>query len=271
MPRPRVPRRLLPTALLFATLSVLPSAQGQWIGWPPRTTRTVEPSPTVPVRLRLQSVASGHQAWVDNDLHGPVEIRIEGPSGYVHRQVLDGPGTHRIDGLRGTTLRLRLVAVPGAPDARPTPYRYRLPLQMPSLRIGQGPAGRFSHGDAENLHAIDFAAPLGTPVLAAREGIVMQVTDGFADAPGALDEANAIRILHEDGSMALYAHLRQGSAVVAPGQHVRSGQTIAQSGNSGWSSGPHLHFVVQVNRGLRLESLPVEVETPEGALRLPRH
>jgi murein DD-endopeptidase MepM/ murein hydrolase activator NlpD len=45
---------------------------------------------------------------------------------------------------------------------------------------------------------------------------------------------------------------------VKPGDRVRAGQYIADSGNTGFSSGPHLHFSVQRNAGLKIESLPVE-------------
>ena len=56
--------------------------------------------------------------------------------------------------------------------------------------------------------------------------------------------------------MAVYAHLQPGGVLVRTGQRVRRGQPIGLSGNTGFSSGPHLHFVVQVNRGMRLESIP---------------
>jgi murein DD-endopeptidase MepM/ murein hydrolase activator NlpD len=68
--------------------------------------------------------------------------------------------------------------------------------------------------------------------------------------------ANFVRILHDDGSMALYAHLAPGGVRVQVSQAVAAGEPIAWSGNTGYSTGPHLHFAVQVNRGLRLVSIP---------------
>jgi len=56
--------------------------------------------------------------------------------------------------------------------------------------------------------------------------------------------------------MGLYAHLRPEGVLVRAGQRVRTGQTIGLSGNTGFTSGPHLHFAVQVNRGMTLVSLP---------------
>jgi murein DD-endopeptidase MepM/ murein hydrolase activator NlpD len=64
--------------------------------------------------------------------------------------------------------------------------------------------------------------------------------------------SNSIRILHDDGSMAVYAHLQVGRAQVYVGMRVQAGQLIAYSGNTGFSSGPHLHFAVQVNQGMNL-------------------
>ena len=59
--------------------------------------------------------------------------------------------------------------------------------------------------------------------------------------------------------MAIYAHLNWDSIRVRPGQIVKRGEYIADSGNTGVSSGPHLHFVVQRNAGLMHESLPIEL------------
>ena len=66
--------------------------------------------------------------------------------------------------------------------------------------------------------------------------------------------------------MGLYAHLEEGGAMVRVGQHVRTGQQIGLSGNTGFTTGPHLHFAVQVNRGMRLESIPFRMIGPQGAL-----
>ena len=72
--------------------------------------------------------------------------------------------------------------------------------------------------------------------------------------------ANHVRVLHGDGSMAVYAHLKLESASVSPGQRLRRGQQIGLSGNTGFSTGPHLHFAVQVNRAMELTSVPFRVE-----------
>ena len=147
-----------------------------------------------------------------------------------------------------------------------------MPLQQRSVRVDQGLGGGFCHNDPQNRYAVDFAADIGTPVLAAREGIVMQVENDFAKAGLNRERyggrANFIRILHDDGTMALYAHLREEGALVRVGQRVRAGQQIGLSGNTGFTTGPHLHFVGQVNRGMKLESLPFRMRGPGGPLRI---
>jgi murein DD-endopeptidase MepM/ murein hydrolase activator NlpD len=65
-------------------------------------------------------------------------------------------------------------------------------------------------------------------------------------------------VLHDDGTMSLYAHLNWNSIRVRPGQLVERGEYLADSGNTGFSSGPHLHFVVQRNIGGAIESVPIE-------------
>jgi murein DD-endopeptidase MepM/ murein hydrolase activator NlpD len=67
--------------------------------------------------------------------------------------------------------------------------------------------------------------------------------------------------------MALYAHLREGGVLVRVGQRVARGQEIGLSGNTGFTSGPHLHFAVQANRDMRLVSIPFRMFGPQGILR----
>jgi murein DD-endopeptidase MepM/ murein hydrolase activator NlpD len=138
-------------------------------------------------------------------------------------------------------------AAPGSMLARPDDsWRYRMPFGGAQAReLSQGVGGRFSHtGPAR--HSFDFAMPSGTPVLAARNGRVVAVRDGHRDS-GRLklryDQANAVEVLHADGTVAVYSHLRKGIRVQV-GDSVTTGQHIGDSGDSGYSTGPHLHFMV---------------------------
>jgi murein DD-endopeptidase MepM/ murein hydrolase activator NlpD len=106
-----------------------------------------------------------------------------------------------------------------------------------------------SHNSTENHFALDIDLPMGTPVMAAREGVVVANVKHFPDT-GRLDralndQANYVMILHGDGSFASYIHLKQNSSALVAGQRIATGDLIGLSGNSGYSSGPHLHFDVQ--------------------------
>ncbi|MGW2563801.1 M23 family metallopeptidase [Streptomyces sp. NPDC001514] len=87
----------------------------------------------------------------------------------------------------------------------------------------------------------DFAVPVGTPVKAASSGVVVKAgPNGGGDGPA---YGNAIVIKHGDGKYSQYAHLSKVN--VAVGQSVDTGKVIALSGNTGNSSGPHLHFEIR--------------------------
>ena len=66
--------------------------------------------------------------------------------------------------------------------------------------------------------------------------------------------------------MGVYLHLKKGSVCVREGQRVKVGSALALSGNTGNSTGPHLHFVVQRNTGLGLVSIPYQFKQPMGVL-----
>ncbi|KAF1717248.1 protein of unknown function [Pseudoxanthomonas wuyuanensis] len=243
--------------------------------------------PSALVRLRLENKGLRYQAWADNLMHGPVEVqlRFKRDRNVVGRPALPARATVPArssvlvadivvtDPMRGGDFELLLDALPGDPAAHPQDYDYRLPFDYGRVRVDQGPGGSFSHSDAQNLHAIDFAVPEGTSIVAVREGVVMQVESDF-DKAGLNREkfggrANFIRILHADGTMAVYAHLKPEGVQVRVGQYVRKGQYIGLSGNTGFSTAPHLHFAIQVNRGMRLESIPFRMFGPLGQLKFP--
>jgi murein DD-endopeptidase MepM/ murein hydrolase activator NlpD len=88
--------------------------------------------------------------------------------------------------------------------------------------------------------------PEGTPILAAREGVVLLVQDGFTEGgtdPELLERANLVVVAHDDGSMASYGHLHRGVRVRV-GQPVGEGQLLGYSGHTGFAGQPHLHFHV---------------------------
>lgn len=126
-------------------------------------------------------------------------------------------------------------------------HRYQRPFPVNSkARLVQGFGGGFSHRGASR-YALDFAMPVGSEILAARDGTVIDLTEhntkGGADRRYA-GYANFVTILHRDGTMGEYYHLKYNGVVVNIGDQVKAGQLIAYSGNTGFSSLPHLHFAV---------------------------
>jgi murein DD-endopeptidase MepM/ murein hydrolase activator NlpD len=124
-------------------------------------------------------------------------------------------------------------------------YLYRYPYHMGrTYRVSQGPGGSFSH---TNSFAYDFAMPIGTAVTAVRDGVVaLRRSDSEIGGPDSsyIHDVNFVAILHDDGSIARYVHLDTGGVIVEEGQLVRKGQVIGYSGNTGFSTGPHLHFEI---------------------------
>ncbi|MEU0229068.1 M23 family metallopeptidase [Streptomyces sp. NPDC006284] len=87
----------------------------------------------------------------------------------------------------------------------------------------------------------DFAVPIGTNVVATHGGTVVKAGgNGAGDGPA---YGNAVVIKHGNGTYSQYAHLSKVN--VKAGQIVKTGQSIAKSGNTGNSSGPHLHFEIR--------------------------
>lgn len=102
--------------------------------------------------------------------------------------------------------------------------------------------------------AIDYAAPIGTPIKAVGNGTITYL--GWNGGYG-----NYIDIRHNDTYQTQYAHLSAYAKGLSRGSHVEQGQVIGYVGSTGWSTGPHLHYQVKVHGEL---VNPLEIEFPKG-------
>lgn len=112
----------------------------------------------------------------------------------------------------------------------PVPHFYRVSSQF-------GPRGRRHHD------GIDIPAPTGTPVVAADTGVVIYSDNGIRGY------GNMVVVAHGDDIFTVYAHHSKNK--VSKGERVERGQVIALVGNTGRSSGPHLHFEIRVKDVVR--------------------
>jgi len=142
---------------------------------------------------------------------------------------------------------------------------YELPfLAGNQFKVTQAFDGAFSHQGA-NRYAVDWKMPEGTPVCAARGGVVVRIKTDSDQGGSSIkydQYNNYVMIRHDDGTLGHYCHLQKNGATVKVGQRVEAGEVIARSGNTGFSSGPHLHFaVIKPRNGRERESLPVRFRT----------
>ena len=86
----------------------------------------------------------------------------------------------------------------------------------------------------------DFAAPLGTPIMASGDGVIKKA--GWCGGGG-----NCVKIKHNSTYQTVYAHMSKFARGIKPGVRVKQGQTIGFVGSTGKSTGPHLHYEVIVN------------------------
>jgi murein DD-endopeptidase MepM/ murein hydrolase activator NlpD len=127
---------------------------------------------------------------------------------------------------------------------------YRLPFKggYPTWLMSQGNNGTFTH-KGTGAYAFDFAAAEGTGIRAARGGKVVfvredQTGNSYYD-PNCGCKANAIVVRHQDGNESAYLHMPENGVFKSEGQKVSRGELIAKVGNTGYSTGPHLHFQEQ--------------------------
>lgn len=215
------------------------------------------------------------QLMVENPFHAPIEFSIRSSQIDVSKQ-------HRIIPAKGIVKLLGTVDeiqpytyswMLGDPNITPGAQIYDLPVSTITCHeISQAFHGKFSHHHASSEFAVDIVMPVGTPIIAAREGIVVSTKDDY-HMGGVnkyfLDKANHIRVLHSDGTFANYFHILLGTAAVKVGDQVLKGTVLAKSGSSGYSSGPHLHFVIQKNSGMRMNSIMFNFNDNKGNAFIP--
>lgn len=231
------------------------------------------------VKLETKTHEAGETLLVRNDLYAPVQIELRldkvdnavgAPAKPINwvlppRSAIRLATLTRRDPSKPLSYTPKLRYALGDPRLVPTQTKYPLPWRGGPFRLTQGANGQYSHFTPKGRYAMDIAMPEGTSIVAARGGVVVK-TENRQSGRGNNPSGNYVRILHDDGTMGVYLHLMKGSVSVAEGQRVAAGSFIARSGNTGNSTGPHLHFVVQRNVGLALESIPFDFSRPVNSL-----
>lgn len=146
---------------------------------------------------------------------------------------------------------------------------YGLPFQVhKTYQVIQAYHGTFSHHGRYSEYAIDFNLQPGDTICASRDGIVVGVIEGY-DIGGKDRKyrpyANFLSLYHPDGVITQYVHLLKEGALVELGDTVRRGEPIGLSGNTGFTSSPHLHFNVLKPTRTSAESMPVNFSIGPGA------
>lgn len=227
------------------------------------------------VRVERRRLGRGEAIWIVNDLYAPVEVELQldhvRNASHVPpkpiRQLLPPRSRTSMLSLQPAnpahSLRYetRLGFALGDPRAKPAQDSFPLPWRGGPFSVSQGANGGYSHFTPKSRYAIDIAMPVGTPIVASRAGVVVK-TENHQSGRGRDPAGNFVRILHADGTMAVYLHLSRGSVRVKEGQRVVQGTPLGLSGNTGNSTGPHLHFVVQRNTGMGLVSIPFRFAEP---------
>lgn len=290
---------LLVALLLFSTAAVAKQVykyqdeDGIWhfSDKPPKTDQPVE---SRPVRVEPQKFITLRQEKADGETRYIFRNRSHGPMAIVaevqqEQNVITDPllpasfllqaetektlFTVKVnDPYQDSRFQFSYQAVHGDPDAQPEDVAYLPPFPASQRHyLSQAFNGDSTHTSPDSRYAVDISMPEGTPVLAARDGRVMEVQDDFfrsgLDREKFGTRANVVRILHADGTMALYAHLALDSVEVQPGDVVLAGERIARSGNTGFSSGPHLHFAIQRNQDMQVVSIPFRFLSEQGSFR----
>ncbi|SHJ59734.1 M23 family metallopeptidase [Aquimarina spongiae] len=144
-------------------------------------------------------------------------------------------------------------------------FEYHLPFAKgKTFWLSQGYNGAISH---QNEYALDFKMPMSAKIHAARDAVVIEVQQSYEKRCTTQDCAkfnNYILVYHSDGTFAEYTHIKKNGSVVKVGDKIKQGQFIGYSGDVGWATGPHLHFVVFFQRLKERVTLKTKFLTGKG-------
>ncbi len=228
-----------------------------------------------PLKIYQEKTDNGYIFYADNIDMAPYAIRLSfsslenlKPDKNLNSYIALVPAkSSKIEILRliklkkgNTTFKFNYIFTIGNPNLKPDEdFAYWFPYSHGHKeRVGQGNNGPGTH---IGINAIDFNLDIGSPVHAARSGVVIEVKEDSntgGNDPNFEKYGNYIRVYHEDGTIADYVHLQQNGSLVTKGERVKTGEKIGLSGNTGYSSGPHLHFMVTFSRNFQSISLPVK-------------
>jgi len=244
---------------------------------------------TNPVRVISIKTKNGFDLYVENNSFSDVTIKVVAtkivnlsPSvslpyvkSYPPRSRNKILNFSIINPAKRSLFRTQYRSVLGRLDARyDATYLYALPYQRgKAYMLTQGFNGKYTH-KGKASYALDFKMPIGTHIHAMREGVVVGLESkntehGFD--PKYASKANYIVIQHDDGSMAMYGHLNTNGVRVGLGEKVYKHQFIGFSGNTGYSSGPHLHVHINTLKSFKkgATSVRFRFEAKRGRIESP--
>lgn len=217
----------------------------------------------------------GYTLHAKNNFYSSVEIGFTSPLIQAfNRKIIPARDSIALLDSKTKTPKINYRWAFGDPDSIADDYAYHAPFFSPkNHKITQAFNGKFSHTNEYNKYAVDIAMNVGTYITAVRAGTVIWVKDDYHMSGTTryfLDKANGIKVLHDDGTFSLYAHILMDTALVKEGDNVAVGERLARSGSSGFSTGPHLHFSIMKNSGLKNIAIPFKFIDNNGRAFTPK-
>ena len=153
---------------------------------------------------------------------------------------------------------------------------FRFPLRSEKgeyFLCSQSFGGELTHFFPETFFSIDFDCTIGTPVVAVGDGVVIQVNDSHSNSGVSISilfEWNSLMIQLDLGGFVEYVHINTGSSKVKPGDRVKAGDVICESGAIGFCPTPHLHIQYQLSADPTAVTAPFLMQFKHGETFIPK-